>query len=195
MTPPFAVVVTGHPGAGKTTFAPLLARTLSAVCLSREMISNALYGGWEPRHPAADSPEYIAPVVGDAYFAESKVSWTIFLSMFTEISRVATLVAESPFNNAAARERFLAVRALLEVPVVEVLLHAPTDVLRKRMLARADDPEAHPTKRTWTIAGPPPLVPFDPVLPSGPTISVDATSLPVDVERVRAGVLAAVGGQ
>lgn len=132
------MLVTGYAAAGKTTIAPLLARELDAVWISRDAIHERLYSGWEPRHPALFSEQY-DPVVGGSTFFEGRVNWAIFLWMLQQVVPHAPVVADTPFNHAWNREMFTATAAEIAAPMVEVVLSGDPDAL----LARAQ------RRRTW----------------------------------------------
>ena len=149
---PVLVMISGHPGAGKTTMAPALAARLGAVCISREEIANLVFDGWEPRHPALSGDGYRPPTVEGNVFIEGKVSWEIFLAMIRRACAVAPVVAESPFNDERARDRFHRLCDDLDVPVVEVTLVADLATLAARVAGRAAEPSAHPIKQHFTVA-------------------------------------------
>lgn len=190
----FVLVVSGHPGAGKTSLAPVLAERLHAVCISREEISNLIFDGWEPEHPAMSASSYASPTVAGNVYIEGKVSWSIFLSMIERTARVSRVVAESPFNDEFVRRRFLAACPGFGVPIAEVTLTAELGELERRVQRRADAPAAHPIKSRFTVPGARELLATDfvPVLPLDAVLSADTSdfgALDIDELVSRVAVL------
>lgn len=182
---PFVLLVTGHPGAGKSTIGPRLAEELGAVCISRDEIHQIVFDGWEPRHPA--TPQQYDLTVNGSTFSEGKVNWELFLWMIETVSQRVAVVAESPFNSAMVRERFLRRSARWNVPVAEVALVGDAGVLMQRVHARATAPGAHVIKAKFTVEGAERLLehPYAPVLDSDRVVLVDTTDLgAVDVPAV-----------
>lgn len=190
---PFLVVVNGPPGSGKTTLAPRIADELGAVCISREPIQEAIFDGWEPRHPALD-PRLRSE--NGASFNAGRVSWEIFFWMVQQTAKCVPVVAESPFNHHFSRERFALLRRELKVPVVEVFLSAPADRLLKRVEDRASHPNAHPLKVHFTLEPARELLasPYEPLLhEAAHRVHVDTHDLTVvDVDAVTRDVRAIV---
>lgn len=185
----FLVLVTGYAAAGKTTIASLLARELDAIWISRDAIHERIYSGWEPRHPALFSEQY-DPVVGGSTFREGKVNWAIFLWVLQQVIPHAPVVADTPFNHTWSREMFAAAAADIAAPIVEVVLTADPDALLARVRARAENEESHEIKRKFSVH---PRryyeVPYQPVLDTLRTITVDTTDLDsVDISDVAASV-------
>ena len=190
---PYVVIVTGHPGAGKSTLGPRLARALGAVCISRDAIHSMIFDGWEPRHPG--TVERYDPVVDGNVFLEGKVNWSVFLWTIEQVVAVAPVVAESPFNHHWARERFAAARDRWSAPTVEVALVGDAAVLLERVRRRAAAPDAHTIKAKYTVEGAERLLirPFVPVLDAADVVTVDTTDLDaVDVDAIAADVRALV---
>ena len=182
---PFVLLVTGHPGAGKSTLGPRLAEELEAVCISRDEIHQIVFDGWEPRHPATTSQYDLA--VNGSTFSEGKVNWELFLWMIEAVSCRVGVVAESPFNSQLVRDRFLAVSARWSVPVAEVALVGDPAVLMERVRARARAADAHVIKANFTVEGAERLLehPYLPVLDPRRVVRVDTTDLgAVDVPAV-----------
>jgi predicted kinase len=181
----FVLLVTGHPGAGKSTLGPRIADELDAVCISRDAIHQSVFDGWEPHHPATKSQYDL--VVNGSTFSEGKVNWGLFLWMIETVSRRVGVVAESPFNSQLVRDRFLAVSAHWGVPVAEVALVGEPGALMERVRARAMAADAHVIKARFTVDGAERLLehPYVPVLDPARVVHVDTTDLgAVDVPAV-----------
>lgn len=177
----FLVLVTGHAAVGKSTIAPLLARELDAVWISRDAIHERIYSGWEPRHPALFSEQY-DPVIGGSTFAEGKVNWSIFLWVLQQVVSHAPVVADTPFNHAWGREMFAAAAANIAAPMLEVVLTGDPDVLLARARERAERAmrgDGHEIKARFAGQNPRSYYehPYEPVLDAARAITVDATDL------------------
>lgn len=188
---PFLVLVTGYAAAGKTTVAPLLAKELDALWISRDRIHEMVYSGWTPKHPALTSLSY-DPRVGDSVFMEGSVVWSIFLWMLQRTTTRTPVVADTPFNHDWNRRMFEAAATEIDVPIVEVALHGDPEVLLHRARRRAASGEVHEIKARFSVNGPAYYSsPYKPVLPDDQVVNVDSTDLGrVDVtsvaEQVRA---------
>jgi predicted kinase len=189
----FLVLVTGYAAAGKTTIAPLLAKELEALWISRDRIHEMVYSGWDPQHPALTSETY-DPRVGDSVFQEGSVVWNIFLWMLQRTTHHTPVVANTPFNHDWNRRMFAAVATEIEVPMVEVALHGDPDVLLQRARLRAASGRVHEIKARFSVNGPAYYAsPYRPVLAEDQVIRVDTTDLdavniPEVAERVHAGI-------
>jgi predicted kinase len=162
--PSALILVTGPPGAGKSTLAPQLAERLGAPCISRDEIHNMVFDAW-----------------GEHDFeAQGKLNWDLFRWMLAQVATRTCVVGETPINHAINRSRLLELRASLGVPFVEVFLSGDPDELLRRVERRAAAPGAHPIKARFTVDGARRLLaaPYEPLLgDAASTIRVDTTDL------------------
>jgi predicted kinase len=171
----YLVLVTGYAAAGKSTLAPLLARELDALWISRDTIHEMVYAGWEPEHPSLTSEQY-DPRIGESTFFEGAVVWRIFLWMLARVTARVPVVADTPFNHDWNRAMFAEAAPGIGVPIIEVALHGDPGVLLERARTRARRDGAHALKATVNPAryheGD-----YQPVLDGEQVIRVDTTDL------------------
>ena len=189
-------MVTGPPGAGKSTLGPRLADLLGAVCISRDAIHDMVFDGWEPLHPLLAE----APASGGPTLNEGRLNWDIFLWVLQQVSRQVGVVGETPINHQINRDRLLELRDRVRAPMAEVLLDGDREVLRQRVLRRAADPNSHPIKVHFTVEGARSILkgPYEPLL-GAEAIRLDTTDLAaVDLTAVlpeiRDRLARAIGG-
>ena len=161
---PALILVTGPPGAGKSTLAPKLAERLGVPCISRDEIHSMVFDAW-----------------GESDFeTQGKLNWQLFSWTLAQVAARTAVVGETPLNHAVNRERLLALRASLDVPFVEVFLSGDAAELLRRVEHRATLPDAHVIKVRFTIDGARRVLaaPYEPLLGDAEsTIRVDTTDL------------------
>lgn len=122
------VVITGGPGAGKTTLGRMLATTLPAVLLSKDQLKEAFYEAM-PVETSEDSLRLSRAVMRVLHGVAS--------------SSGAGCVMEANWNEAID----VPLLKRLDLPLVQLVCVAPPDVARRRVLARIDSGERHPVHR------------------------------------------------
>jgi predicted kinase len=167
------VLVSGAPGAGKTTLAVPLARALGFALLRKDHIKETL-------HDALAAPP------GDRQWSR-RIGGASMELLWTLASQCPQVVLEANFRPHSEYERARVRR--LAGPLVEVHCQCPPDLCAQRYAQRA--PRAHPTH---VIKRLPPelLAEFDGPIGLGEVVSVDTTG-PVDVETVAAAVRRLLG--
>lgn len=185
------MLLTGHPGVGKSTFAPVLASALGAVCLCKDEVRYRVFDGWQPVHPSTAGVDELR--IGSSVLSEDSVVWRVFSWAVTSVAAAAPVVAETALVTPAVRASAEELVSSLPVPVVEVLLWAEVDALVARWRARAVAPDAHPVRARHRVGTEGPLLsqPYEALLPADRVVRVDATDpAAIDVgavaERVRA---------
>jgi len=165
------VLVSGAPGAGKSTLAGPLAAELGFALLSKDIIKEALWDAVNP--PAGDRP-WSRRLGG----AAMEVLWAL-------AARSPRAVLEANFRPHSAYERG---RILgLGAAVAEVYCDCPPDEAARRYAVRGAGPDRHPAHVVAVLA-PDYYVEYDRPMGIGTVIRVDTTH-PVDVrslaERLR----------
>lgn len=169
------VIVSGPPGAGKSTLAGALARTLDFPLLSKDVIKETLFD--QLGHVANDERQSSRQLGG----ASMELLWRLAGSCPSVVLE-ANFRPESPYE----RERLV----VLSPRPVEVYCRVPFPVAAERYARRGASPHHHPVHVARTL----PVEAFrehqDPFR-IGPVIEVDTTSA-VDIAGLAADVLHAL---
>jgi predicted kinase len=165
------VIVSGAPGAGKSTLAGPLSAQLGLPLFAKDPLKETLYD----RIPAAGAPAAWSKVLGGAAM---ELIWRL-------ASLAPAAVLEADFRPSSDYER--ARIAALPGPTVEVYCRCPPDLAAQRYARRHTT--RHPThvRAEVTLEQ---LAEFDRPVALGPVVEVDTTR-PVDVPAVAQAVIAA----
>ncbi len=121
------IVITGSPAAGKTTLARALGDLTGWPVLHRDRLKEILLDDWG----AADR---------NGSRRIGGISWSLFHHLLGELAGRAPLIVDANLTGPGIDR----VRPLIDRPGAVVLhCHADHDTLRRRMVARRDDPTRH----------------------------------------------------
>jgi predicted kinase len=165
------VLVSGAPGAGKSTLAAPLARALDLPLLGKDTIKERLADSLPD--PNGDPMAWSRALGG----AAMELIWTL-------AAKAPAVMLEANFrpHSAYEREKLLGLNAA----IVEVYCRVPPQEAARRYGARSDGPDRHAT-HTLRHLSPELLAEFDRPVGLGALIEVDTTQ-PVDVQAVAQAV-------
>lgn len=168
------MLVSGAPGAGKTTLAVPLARTLGLPLIAKDDIKEALV-------------DVLGDQDGDLTWTRKMgaAAWTVLWKL---AERAPSAVVEANFRPGSDYERERLIR--LDARIVEVYCRCPLDLLIRRFNERQMSAHpAHPSR----IMTPEWAAEFDRPMGLGPVIQVD-TSQPAKIDALAAQVAGLLRG-
>lgn len=169
------MVVSGTPGAGKTTLARPLAELLGFALLSKDDIKEALYGA-------------LGGAAGDVEFSR-RMSAAAMEALWALAARCSRVVLEANFRTRSEYERGRLLA--LGGEVVEVHCRVPVEEAMRRFAERARGERTHPAHPLKEMTAEQ-LAEYAEPFGMGPVLEVDTTG-PVDAAAVARWVLEAGG--
>ncbi|MBI5651707.1 MAG: AAA family ATPase [Chloroflexi bacterium] len=132
MRPSFLLIISGAPGAGKTTLARQLARKLNLPLVAKDDIKEALFDslGWKDRAWSKQLGRATYELM--YYFVEQQLA----------VGR--SLIVESNFDSAHASPRFRAIQDKHPFAPIQIILNADGNVLVERFKTRWASGARHP---------------------------------------------------
>ncbi|MDN5767007.1 MAG: ATP-binding protein [Humibacillus sp.] len=178
---PAVVLVSGAPGAGKTTLAGQLSLALGLPLIAKDVIKERLVATLPPPPPSDHDPLTWSRLVGGAAM---DVLWVL-------ANQPVTVMIEANFRprSSIERERLTA----LQCPVIEVHCWCPPTLAAERYARRARSGARDPRTHVVTALTDEMLAEFDTPMGLGELVTVD-TSGPVDIGRVAGQVRALLTG-
>ncbi len=171
------VLVSGAPGAGKTTLAGPLSRQLGLPLIAKDVIKERLFATLSQPSPVDHDPLTWSRIVGGAAM---EVMWAL-------AGQPVPVILEANFRPRSniELERLLA----LDRPIIEVYCHCPPALAAERYARRAKTGNRDSRTHVVTALTDEMLAEFDTPMGLGELVTVD-TSTPVDVAGVGARVRA-----
>lgn len=164
-------MVSGAPGAGKSTLAAPLAATLGMPLVSKDMIKEALF-------------DVLGHVDEDELSSSRRLGAAAMNLLWRLAAECPAVVLEANFRGESAYERER-VTELSSRPV-EVYCRVPPEIAAKRYSERGASEHHHRVHVVRTISADA-LAEFQEPFGFGPVIEVD-TTLPVDIDSIAAAV-------
>ena len=158
------VLVSGAPGAGKSTLARLLAHRLRFSLISKDCIKESLF-------------DSLKGIPNDLPFSR-QIGGAAMEVLWTLAEQCPQVVLEANFRPHSAYERSRI--ASLQSPITEVYCRCPLEEAARRVQVRAQSPEHHPAHPGQKVSADF-FTEFDRPIGIGIVIEVDTTK-PVDIE-------------